>query len=82
MKKFSAIFFLFSLIAALLSICYYTYEAGRYDGITYAFENVEIWTVERYNPENPYENTRPDGTDQTVYLTIDNATYEKGMYQG
>ena len=69
-------------MAIFWAILTFTYEAGRYNGIKYALDNVEIYTVECYNPENPYENARPDGTDQTVYLTVDGTTYEKGMYQG
>lgn len=58
------------------------YDAGFGDGIEYVIENAEIFTVERYDPENPEENARPDGTDQTIYIVLDGVTYEHGMYQG
>ena len=58
------------------------YDAGFDDGVMHAIEDSEIWTVERYDPWNPDETSRPDGTDQTIYIDLDGETYEHGMYQG
>ena len=70
-----------SIFAALL-IAATLYLAGRNDGIRHAIEDSCIWTVECYDPENPYENARQDGTDQTIYIELDGDIYEHGMYQG
>ena len=58
------------------------YDAGYDDGVQHAIEDSVIWTVECYNPMNPDENARPDGTDQTIYIELDGELYEHGMYQG
>ena len=57
------------------------YDAGFDDGIEYAIENMELWTVERYDPENPYETLRPDGYDLTIYIELDGEIYEHGVTQ-
>ena len=68
-----------ALIALALAIAAYLF--GRHAGIMHAIEDAEIWTVEAYDPYNPYENARPDGTDQTIYIELDGQIYEHGMYQ-
>ena len=65
------------LIAALCLMAY-SYNAG----IHHAICDSEIWTVECYDPENPYENLRDDGCDQTIYIELDGEIWEHGMYQG
>lgn len=75
MKKATTIFLFVAAIVA-------AYLAGRSDGISHAVNDAEIYTVQRYDPENPYQNARPDGTDQTIYIIIDGTEYECGMYQG
>lgn len=72
---------LIAIVAALL-IASGIYTAGRREGIRHALDDSCIWTVERYNPENPDETARPDGTDQTIYIELDGDLYEHGMYQG
>ena len=57
-------------------------RAGYTAGIDHAMNDSIIYTVECYDPNNPDENARPDGTDQTIYIEIDGTTYEHGMYQG
>ena len=57
------------------------YDAGFNDGIQYAIENMELWTVECYDPENPSETLRPDGYDMTVYVELDGQIYEHGITQ-
>jgi hypothetical protein len=68
-------------IAALLAAAA-LFQAGRREGIRHAIEDSIIFTVECYDPENPYENSREDGTDQTIYIDLDGDLYEHGMYQG
>lgn len=68
-------------IAALLAAAA-LFQAGRHEGIRHAIEDSIIFTVECYDPENPYENSREDGTDQTIYIDLDGDLYEHGMYQG
>lgn len=68
-------------IAALLAAAA-LFQAGKHEGIRHAIEDSIIWTVECYDPENPYENSREDGTDQTIYIDLDGDLYEHGMYQG
>lgn len=57
------------------------YDAGFDDGILYAIENMELWTVEVYNPDNPAETLRPDGYDLTIYIELDGEIYEHGATQ-
>lgn len=68
-------------IAALLAAAA-LFQAGKHEGVRHAIEDSIIWTVECYDPENPYENSREDGTDQTIYIDLDGDLYEHGMYQG
>lgn len=75
MKKLLAIA---AIIAALLLV----YHAGHREGVRHAIEDSCIWTVECYNPANPRENERNDGTDQTIYIELDGDLYEHGMIQG
>ncbi len=73
------------IIAALLAAAAITagaWSAGRAAGIRHAIEDSEIWTVERYDPDNPDETAREDGTDQTIYIDLDGEIYEHGMHQG
>lgn len=72
---------LFVTIAALLAAAA-LFQAGRHEGIRHAIEDSIIFTVECYDTENPYENSREDGTDQTIYIDLDGDLYEHGMYQG
>ena len=68
-----------AIVAALMvAALWFSYNAG----IRHAIEASVIWTVERYDPMNPEENARPDGTDQTVWIELDGDLYEHGMYQG
>ena len=69
-------------LAAALLIALAIYQAGRREGIRHAIEESCIWTVECYDPENPDENARDDGTDQTIFIELDGDLYEHGMYQG
>ena len=68
-------------VAALLAAAA-LFAAGRQEGIRHAIEDSCIWTVECYDPDNPEENARQDGTDQTIYIDLDGNLYEHGMYQG
>ena len=68
-------------IAALL-IAVASFLAGHAAGARHAIEDSVIWTVERYDPERPYDNARDDGTDQTIFIELDGQLYEHGMYQG
>lgn len=68
-------------VAALLAAAA-LFQAGRHEGIRHAIEDSIIFTVECYDPENPHENSREDGTDQTIYIDLDGDLYEHGMYQG
>lgn len=68
-------------VAAILAAAA-LYQAGRHEGVRHAIEDSIIWTVECYDPENPYENSREDGTDQTIYIELDDQLWSHGMYQG
>ncbi len=73
-----------AVLAALMTIALAiaaAYTFGRNAGIRHAIEDAEIWTLEVYDPDDPYENARPDGTDQTIYIELDGQLYEHGMYQ-
>ena len=69
-------------IAAIILAITAAYVLGRSAGIRHAVEDSVIFTVECYDPENPYENARDDGTDQTIWIELDGETYEHGMFQG
>ena len=79
MKKYLIVALSAALIAAVI-LC--AYQAGKTEGIRHALCDCEVFTVERYDPDNPDENTRPDGTDQTIFFILDDEIYEHGMYQG
>ena len=79
MKK-ALIKFLAAVAAVAVLLC--VYQAGKTEGIRHALYDCEVFTVERYDPENPEENARPDGTDQTIFFILDDEVYEHGMYQG
>ncbi|MBQ8708550.1 MAG: hypothetical protein IJ523_10725 [Succinivibrionaceae bacterium] len=70
------------IAAAMILVAALSFAAGRTEGIRHAIEDSEIWTVECYDPADPYRNERPDGTDQTIYITLDGQDYEHGMWQG
>ena len=57
------------------------YDAGFDDGIEYTIENMQLWTVERYDPEHPEDTARPDGYDLTIYIELDGEIYEHGITQ-
>lgn len=67
-----------AIIALIAAALWFSYNAG----VQHAISDSIIWTVECYDPQNPYENVRPDGTDQTIYIELDGNIYEHGMYQG
>ena len=69
-------------IAAILTVAIASFAAGRASGVRHAIEDSIVFTVECYDPENPDENLRPDGCDQTIYIELDGECYEHGMYQG
>lgn len=71
-----------AILAALAVATHVSYHAGITEGVRHAIEDSEIWTVECYDPDDPDSTARPDGMDQTIYITLDNVTYEHGMYQG
>ena len=71
-----------AIIAVMILVSASAFAAGRAAGIKHAIEDSIIWTVECYDPNNPDENARPDGTDQTIYIELDGELYEHGMFQG
>ena len=73
---------LIALAAALILVAAVAFAAGRAAGIRLAIEDSVIWTVECYDPDNPDENARPDGTDQTIFIELDGDLYEHDMFQG
>lgn len=68
-------------ILAALAITAAAYTIGRTAGITHAIEDSEIWTVTRYNPDDP-DDSAWNGYDQCIYIDLDGQTYEHGMHQG
>lgn len=71
---------LLSLLALLAILTAYT--AGHREGVRHAVEDSTVWAVECYDPDNPDETRRDDGTDLTIYIDLDGETYEHGMIQG
>lgn len=67
------------LVAIVLIVS--AFLLGRAEGIRHAIEDSEIWTLEVYDPDDPYANTRQDGTDQTIYIDLDGNIYSHGMTQ-
>lgn len=74
MKKAIALFAVAALIVAAWTV-------GRAAGIRHAIEDSEIWTVDRYDPENPAASAW-NGFDQLIYIELDGQLYEHGMIQG
>lgn len=70
---------LLACLAAVLLIAtaYTAYHAG----IRHAIEDSEIWTVTRYNPDNPDESAWGD-YDQLIFIDLDGVIYQHGMWQG
>lgn len=92
MKKFvaitAAIAFITVAACGVLHIVNYIqdelwawYDAGYDDGILHAIESMEIWTGDRYDPENP-DASAWNGYDQQIFINLDGQIYEHGMYQG
>ena len=69
------------LIIAVIILAAAAFAAGRTAGIHHVINDSVVFTVECYDPENPDENLRPDGCDQTIYIELDGQTYERGMFQ-
>ena len=69
-------------ILAAAAIAAASWSLGRAAGIRHAIEDSEIFTVERYDPDDPDATARDDGADQTIYIVLDEEIYEHGMYQG
>ena len=55
---------------------------GHHAGVLHALTDSIIWTVECYDPNDPDQNLRGDGCDQTIYIELDGELWEHGMYQG
>lgn len=72
---------LLSVLAVLILIAV-AYCAGVHAGIRNAITDMEIWAVERYDPDHPEETVRADGYDMTVYIDLYGETYEHGLQQG
>ena len=68
------------LIIAVIILAAAAFAAGRASGIRHAIEDSCIWTVDRYDPENPEESAW-NGYDQLIYIEIDGNLYEHGMIQ-
>ena len=66
------------ILALLLAAA--AFLAGRNDGIRHAIEDSEIWTVDRYEPEDP-EASAWGEYDQLIYIELDGDLYEHGMTQ-
>lgn len=56
------------------------YDAGFEAGMMHAIEDSEIYTVDRYDPENP-KASEWNGFDQQIFIELDGQVYEHGMYQ-
>lgn len=83
--------------AAVTGTCIYTtltlehqvrqgeYDAGYDDGyaagVLHVIEDSEIWTTERYDPEDP-DSSAWGEYDQRIIIELDGELYEHGMYQG
>ena len=77
----NVVYLLLGALAALaMALSIYTTAYNR--GIDHALRNLEIYTVERYDPNDPDATARTDGTDQTVYIELDGEVHEYGMIQG
>lgn len=73
---------LLAIILAAVLFAAVSFAAGRQVGIRHAITDACIWTVECYDPDDPYANVREDGLDQTIFIELDGDIYEHGMYQG
>ena len=73
MKNLIAIILILAAIAA-------AYTVGRENGIWHAIEDSVIWTVDRYDPDDP-EASAWGGYDQLIFIELDGDVYEHGMIQ-
>ena len=70
---------MFIIIALLIVVI--AFIAGRKAGVMHAIVDSEIWTVTRYDPEDPAESAW-NGYDQEIFINLDGWTYSHGMIQG
>lgn len=57
------------------------YFVGKANGVRHAIEDSEIYTVTRYNPDEP-DSSAWEKYDQQIFIDLDGQTYVHGMYQG
>lgn len=57
------------------------YFVGKANGVHHAIEDSEIYTVTRYNPDDP-DASAWEEYDQQIFIDLDGQTYVHGMYQG
>ena len=74
MKQIAVVFLIVILCAAF-------FMAGFSHGVRHVIEDSEIWTVDRYDPDDP-ESSAWNGFDQRIFITLDGETYMHGVYQG
>ena len=68
-----------ALAAIAMALAIYTTAYNR--GVQHAICDSTIYTVECYDPNDPYANAT-DEYDQTIYIELDGDTYAHGMIQG
>ena len=69
------------IIALILVMIFGSFIAGKASGVKHAIEDSCIWTVDRYDPDNPEESAW-NGYDQLIFIELDGNIFEHGMYQG
>lgn len=57
------------------------HDAGYDDGVQHAIEDSIVWTVTRYDPDDPDASAWGE-YDQVIYIEVDGEVYAHGMYQG
>ena len=65
----------------IITVIASAFIAGRAAGIRHAIEDSQIWTVDRYDPDDPEESSW-NGYDQKIFIDLDGETYAHGMIQG
>lgn len=69
------------ITVAVLLLVLAAFVAGQAAGVRHAICDSCIWTVDRYDPEDP-ESSAWGEYDQLIFIELDGQVFEHGMYQG
>ena len=69
------------LTLAALVLVLLAFTAGRQAGIHHAVTDMEVYTVDLYDPDNPAA-SEWQGYDMQIHIELDGQAYSHGLYVG